>query len=92
MDNEDQLQPRRRAMDSDIVQLKIDMGVLIERIRGIQVTLDNQDAIIKTQTDQIAQLVSLADQGRGSIWMLLAVGGVVGAIISNAKSILKFFS
>lgn len=79
-------------MDPEIIELKITIARILERLEHMAKTLEEQDKLLATQGTQIAKLISLADQGRGSVWMLITVGGFVGMIISNAKNILKFFA
>lgn len=79
-------------MDQEVVELKVTLARVLERLDAMNRTMSTQEEIIEKQGEQIAKLVSLADQGRGSIWMLLTVGGFIGAVISNAKAILSFFA
>ena len=79
-------------MDQEVVELKVTLARVLERLDAMNRTMSIQEEIIEKQGEQISKLVSLADQGRGSIWMLLTVGGFIGALISNAKAILSFFA
>lgn len=79
-------------MDQEVVELKVTLARVLERLDAMNRTMSTQEEIIEKQGEQIAKLVSLADQGRGSIWMLLTVGGFIGALISNTKAILSFFA
>ena len=79
-------------MDPEVIEMKVTLARVLERLDSMSKTLEAQDEMIKEQGNKIATLVSLADQGKGSIWMLLAVGGFIGAVISNAKAILQFFA
>lgn len=79
-------------MDQEVVELKVTLARVLERLDAMNRTMSIQEEIIEKQGEQISKLVSLADQGRGSIWMLLTVGGFIGAVVSNAKAILSFFA
>jgi hypothetical protein len=79
-------------MDMEVIELKVTLARVLERLESMNRHLEAQDEIIKQQGDQISRLVSLADQGRGSIWVLITAGGFMGVVLSNAKAILQFFS
>lgn len=78
-------------MDMEVVELKVTLARVLERLDTMRDLIESQDKIIQAQGEQIAKLVSLADQGRGGVWTLVALGGVIGALISNAKAIVQFF-
>ena len=67
-----------------MIELLNNVAVLTARVEQLTSTVKQQD-------DEIRKLVALAEQGKGSVWMLMAVGGVVGAFLSNAKTILTAF-
>lgn len=67
-----------------IIELLNNVAVLTSRVETLTTTVQRQD-------DEIKKLVALAEQGKGSVWMLMAVGGVVGAALSNAKAIVAAF-
>ena len=79
-------------MDPEVIELKVDMAKVLEQLKAVTKTLEAQDRMIEDQGKKIATLISLADQGRGSVWMLITVGGFIGAVISNAKGLLQFFA
>lgn len=64
-----------------IIQLLNNVAVLTAKVEQLTEQVQQQD-------DEIKKLVALAEQGKGSVWMLMAIGGVVGAALSNAKSLL----
>ena len=78
-------------MDADVVELKVTLARVLERLDAMSKKLEAQDATLEEQGTRISQLISLADQGRGSVWMLITVGGFIGVVITNAKAILQFF-
>jgi len=63
-----------------MIELLNNVAVLTQRVQMLTDTVQRQD-------DEIRKLVALAEQGKGSVWMLMAVGGFVGAVLSNAKAI-----
>lgn len=77
-------------MDADVVELKVTLARVLERLDAMSKKLEAQDTILEEQGTRISQLISLADQGRGSVWMLITVGGFIGAVITNAKALLQF--
>jgi hypothetical protein len=79
-------------MDMEVIELKVTLARVLERLESMNKLIENQDEVIKQQGEQISRLISLADQGRGSIWVLITVGGFMGVVLSNAKAILHFFS
>jgi hypothetical protein len=79
-------------MDAELVEVKIDLAKILERLDHVQNTLAAQDKQLATQAAQISDLRSLADQGRGSLWLLLAGGGMLGAILSHIPTIKKFLT
>jgi len=79
-------------MDADVVELKVTLARVLERLDNVTDKLTEQDKILEKQGQRIADLISLADQGKGSVWMLITAGGFIGAVISNAKPILQFFA
>lgn len=78
-------------MDADVVEMKVTLARVLERLDNVTDKLTEQDKILERQGQRIADLISMADQGKGSVWMLITVGGFIGAVISNAKPILQFF-
>jgi len=63
-----------------LVELLNQVAVLTSRVETLTNTVREQDAEIK-------KLVAMAEQGKGSVWMLMAIGGVVGATLSNLKTL-----
>lgn len=79
-------------MDPEVIELKVDMAKVLEQLKAVTKTLEAQDRMIEDQGKKIATLISLADHGRGSVWMLITVGGFIGALITNVKTILQHFA
>lgn len=63
-----------------LLSLFTSIATLTEQVKQLNETVQQQDQEIK-------KLISMAEQGKGSVWMLMAVGGVLGAIISHAKAL-----
>ena len=65
---------------SELIGLHVAVGNLTTKMEELTVKTDRQDRILE-------DLVALANQGKGSMWILVTLGGVVGAVISNLKTI-----
>ena len=65
----------------ELINLHVAVGVLTTRVTELSIKTDKQDKILE-------ELVALANQGRGSMWILVGLGGFVGALLGNAKAIL----
>ena len=65
---------------SELMGLHVAVGVLTTKVEELTNKTDKQDRILE-------DLVALANQGKGSMWILVSLGGVVGAIIGNLKTI-----
>lgn len=78
-------------MDRDFVEMQKTLAVVLERLAHMTRTLEYQDTMIAEQNRKVTALISMADRGKGSIWMLITLGGIIGALITNGKSILQFF-
>ena len=77
-------------MDADVVELKVTLARVLERLDAMARRHEEQDAVLEKQGRELAKLVSMADQGKGGVWTLIALGGVIGAFISHAKDVLHF--
>ena len=64
----------------ELINLHVAIGVLTTRVSELAIKTDKQDRILE-------ELVALANQGRGSMWILVALGGFVGAVLSNVKTL-----
>jgi len=65
---------------SELMGLHVAIGVLTTRVEDLTEKTSRQDRILE-------DLVALANQGKGSMWILVTLGGAVGAILSNLKTI-----
>ena len=70
-------------MDEDLVELKIAVARMSER-------LDMMSKVIDKQATTISDLVALSNQGRGAAWILIGMGGIAGAIVSKLLTFLPF--
>ena len=70
-------------MDADLVELKVAVGRMAERI-------DMLAKIVDKQAETIQDLVALSNQGRGAAWSLIGMGGIAGALISKLITFLPF--
>lgn len=65
---------------SELMGLHVAIGVLTRRVEDLTEKTSKQDRVLE-------DLVALANQGKGSMWILVTLGGVVGALMSNIKTI-----
>lgn len=72
----------------------ISLDQMIELLNTVAVLASKVELLTKTVHDQeveIRKLIDLAERGKGSVWMLMAVGGVVGAALTNLKTLVAAF-
>ena len=67
-----------------IIDLLADVAVMKEQLKKLTTQVAEQEA-------EVRKLVLFAERGKGSFWMLLTIGGVAGAVITNFKSFLALF-
>ena len=65
---------------SELMGLHVAIGVLTTKVEELTIKTDKQDRILE-------DLVALANQGKGSMWILVTLGGAAGAILGNFKTI-----
>jgi len=65
---------------SELMGLHVAIGVLTSRVEDLTTKTERQDRVLE-------DLVAMANQGKGSMWILVTLGGVVGALMSNIKTI-----
>lgn len=63
-------------MDADLVELKIAFAVMADRVADLTKTVEKQGKFIE-------DLVTLSNKGRGAAWILIGMGGILGAILSK---------
>lgn len=73
------------------VRMLAEVEVLKEQVKHLTQLLEKQELVLREQDKVLKELVALAERGKGSLWMFVALGGVVGAIVTNFKSIVKLF-
>lgn len=61
---------------------------MIQNIAELKTMVTALNKQVSDQGDEIQELKLLAERGRGSLWMLMTLGGLVGAFISNIKTII----
>ena len=71
-------------MLAEIASLKTQVSFLTKMI-------EKQDLVLERQNIVLQELQAMANQGRGSLWMFLALGSIVGAIITNFHSFVNLF-
>lgn len=64
----------------ELINLHVAIGILTTRVGELAAKTEKQDRILE-------ELVALANQGRGSMWILVALGGFTGAVLSNVKTL-----
>lgn len=67
-----------------MIELLNNVAVLTQRVQTLTDT-------VKQQEEEIKKLIAMAEQGKGSLWMLITISGVAGAALSNAKALLAAF-
>lgn len=72
-------------MDSDITELKIAVAVMAERIDELTKTVDRQGKYIE-------ELLVLSNKGKGAAWILIGMGGIVGALLSKLLPLAPFIA
>jgi hypothetical protein len=72
-------------MDSDITELKIAVAVMAGRIDELTKTVDRQGKYIE-------ELLVLSNKGKGAAWILIGMGGIVGALLSKLLPLSPFIA
>ncbi len=67
-----------------IIELLSDVAVMKNQLQKLTIQVADQEA-------EVRKLVLFAERGKSSFWMLLTLGGIAGAAITNFKSILAIF-
>lgn len=67
-----------------MIELLNNVAVLTQQVQALTST-------VKQQEEEIKKLIAMAEQGKGSLWMLITISGVAGAVLSNAKALLAAF-
>jgi prefoldin subunit 5 len=75
---------------SDIEMAK-DVAVLKEQIKHLTDMMHELKRATEKQDHVLDSLIEMANKGKGSLWMLLAIGGFIGAVVSNISTIVTFF-
>ncbi len=63
-------------MDVDVSDLKIAVAVLTQRIETLADIVDKQGKYIE-------ELLVLSNKGKGAAWILIGMGGILGALASK---------
>lgn len=71
------------STDETLVELKISVALLSQRMEGLESLMARQSTILE-------ELNALKNQGKGTIWLLVGLGTAFGTFISNIKPILTF--
>lgn len=66
---------------TELIQLHVAIGVLTSSVEELTRKTTKQDHVLE-------ELVALANQGKGSVWILVTLGGLTGAILGNIKTII----
>lgn len=72
-------------------QMLAEIAVLKTQVKHLTDLLHDQKRTLEKQDLILAQLTEMANKGKGSLWMLLALGGFIGAVVSNVSTIVGFF-
>lgn len=79
------------STEMDVVKMLTDVAVLQEKVNHLTDMLEKQNKVLERQDAVLENLVALANQGKGSLWMLITVGAFIGALVTNLKSVWAFF-
>lgn len=63
-------------MDNDLVQLKIAVGIMTAQLSALS-------KIVEKQSIELENLIALANKGKGAYWILIAMGGLAGAVAAK---------
>ena len=63
-------------MDNDLIELKIAVGIMTAQIAALT-------KIVERQSRDMEDLIALANKGKGAYWILIALGGLAGAITAK---------
>lgn len=72
-------------------QLSVDVAILKTEIKHLTDLIHEQKRVLSNQDQILQELVAMANKGKGSLWMFIVLGGIIGAVISNLKIIVSFF-
>lgn len=67
-----------------LLSLITTVATLAERVKTLADQVEKQEVEIKN-------LVALANRGKGSVWILMGVGGAAGALLANVKAFIPLF-
>ena len=81
------LQPNTPPME--VVTMIADVAVLKKQVEHLTAMLEKQNAVLERQDRVLEELVALANKGKGSLWMFIALGGIIGAAVTNFKSLIQ---
>lgn len=73
-------------------QVRIDVALLKQQMAHLVSMLEQQNRNAELQKKILDELVVLAAQGKGSLWMFITLGGAIATFILNFKNIIEFFS
>ena len=70
-------------MSDEITELKVNVAVLKTQVEHLTTA-------VETLTNAVVELTALANKGKGSLWMVLTIGGILGALLGNVKTLVGF--
>lgn len=76
----DEDRTNREERMNDRISLR-EWGGVLERLRQQDQVLAAQNIKMETMSKDIAELLALANRGKGSLMMLMSIGSVVGVIV-----------
>lgn len=72
-------------MDKDMAEMKIALAVMSDRVAALTKTVEAQGKYIE-------DLVTLSNKGKGAAWILIGMGGIVGALAAKLLPIIPLLS
>lgn len=68
-----------------------EVAVLKTQVKHLTDMLHEQKRTLESQNEVLKELMAMANKGKGSLWMFMAMGGIIGAVISNIQFIASIF-
>lgn len=71
-------------MDLEVVELKVTVATLIVKVESLSKTVEDQNKSIQS-------LLELANKGKGSLWLLMSLGGIIGFLLTKLGAVAHIF-
>lgn len=74
------------------VHMLAEVAVLKTQVKHLTDMLHDQKRILENQDKILSELMAMANRGKGSLYMFMALGGFLGALLSNLKALIGIFN